>query len=334
MRIAFIADSSSRAGCVVECPESQAEAVWAVQRERQTREAPDKAPAPWAPQRDQACAAPGPAPLGRPAVGPAVPPQSPVQRRSQSPVQAGSVPSGSAYQCHAALPSRPDGVDTAHLARLSFEQQKNLLGERLMRRVPLADAGLAERVVCQLLERDNAELVNLLDSPELLAGVVAEVAPGVSVAPHGVAASGMLQPQLGGRGVGVAVPPPLVVPPTLRPTSHFTSPLPSAAICGFAAVVPPDAFAQPPLSQPFVGGVPQPLLSGCHVPSDSMMPIQNTSSVVASSGSVHPVVAPVAPHLPARVLDAAAFGGARDHTATSSYEIRAAGEQKFLEALK
>eukprot|EP00662_Eupelagonemidae_sp_cell21_P057168 gene57168-biopygen107387 len=111
-------------------------------------------------------------------------------------------------QSQAAFPTHPAGIDASRLSRMSQEQQKNLLGAELLKRVPLADEDLAAKVTGQLLERDNWELLNLLDQPDLLAGVVAELAP----APQGIAAGGSVPPVSGGRGAGLALPMPVGVP--------------------------------------------------------------------------------------------------------------------------
>eukprot|EP00662_Eupelagonemidae_sp_cell21_P029385 gene29385-biopygen111871 len=105
--------------------------------------------------------------------------------------------------------SHPGDVDVVRLARMPQEQQKNVLGAELLKRMPIADATRAAEVTGQLLERDNSELVNLLDRPDLLLGVVAEIAPGECMSPQGVMAETVATPPLrpGGRGLGLAVPP-------------------------------------------------------------------------------------------------------------------------------
>eukprot|EP00662_Eupelagonemidae_sp_cell21_P057021 gene57021-biopygen95700 len=103
----------------------------------------------------------------------------------------------------------PGDVDVVRLARMPQEQQKNVLGAELLKRMPIADATRAAEVTGQLLERDNSELVNLLDRPDLLLGAVAEIAPGECVSPQGVMVEAVAAPPLrpGGRGLGLPVPP-------------------------------------------------------------------------------------------------------------------------------
>ena len=61
---------------------------------------------------------------------------------------------------------------TSNLATLSPEQQKNVLGERLYEHISRAYPQHASKVTGMLLEMDNAEILNLLDStPQLDAKV-------------------------------------------------------------------------------------------------------------------------------------------------------------------
>ncbi|KAJ9443004.1 Polyadenylate-binding protein [Diplonema papillatum] len=66
------------------------------------------------------------------------------------------------------------GVDPSRLATMSQEQQKNLLGERLFSRINDIQPDIAAKITGMLLEMDNAEIINLLDSPELLRSKVTE----------------------------------------------------------------------------------------------------------------------------------------------------------------
>ncbi|KAJ9451210.1 Polyadenylate-binding protein [Diplonema papillatum] len=59
-------------------------------------------------------------------------------------------------------------VDPARLATMSHEGQKNLLGERLFSKIEQVDRHNAAKITGMLLEMDNAEILNLLDSPNLL----------------------------------------------------------------------------------------------------------------------------------------------------------------------
>eukprot|EP01059_Diplonema_ambulator_P011839 TRINITY_DN218_c0_g3_i1.p1 TRINITY_DN218_c0_g3~~TRINITY_DN218_c0_g3_i1.p1 ORF type:complete len:567 (+),score=222.88 TRINITY_DN218_c0_g3_i1:48-1748(+) len=62
------------------------------------------------------------------------------------------------------------GLDPARLVEMPAAEQKNVLGESLFTRIssiPKASASAA-KITGMLLEMDNAEILNLLDSPELL----------------------------------------------------------------------------------------------------------------------------------------------------------------------
>eukprot|EP01065_Artemidia_motanka_P002700 TRINITY_DN1126_c2_g3_i1.p1 TRINITY_DN1126_c2_g3~~TRINITY_DN1126_c2_g3_i1.p1 ORF type:complete len:584 (+),score=285.29 TRINITY_DN1126_c2_g3_i1:89-1753(+) len=68
----------------------------------------------------------------------------------------------------------PAGVDASQLAGMSAEQQKNALGEKLYAKIGETDPANAAKVTGMLLEMDNSEILNLLDSPDLLASKVKE----------------------------------------------------------------------------------------------------------------------------------------------------------------
>eukprot|EP01061_Rhynchopus_euleeides_P016901 TRINITY_DN28246_c0_g1_i1.p2 TRINITY_DN28246_c0_g1~~TRINITY_DN28246_c0_g1_i1.p2 ORF type:complete len:146 (+),score=80.75 TRINITY_DN28246_c0_g1_i1:3-440(+) len=68
----------------------------------------------------------------------------------------------------------PAGVDPSKLATMSPEQQKNLLGEKLFARINEIQPDSAAKITGMLLEMDNSEIINLLDSPELLKSKVVE----------------------------------------------------------------------------------------------------------------------------------------------------------------
>eukprot|EP00754_Rhynchopus_humris_P015534 Rhum_TRINITY_DN14452_c9_g1::Rhum_TRINITY_DN14452_c9_g1_i2::g.92475::m.92475/K13126/PABPC; polyadenylate-binding protein len=65
-------------------------------------------------------------------------------------------------------------LDTARLATMPKEAQKNMLGERLYAKIKQTDQANAAKITGMLLEMDNAEILNLLDSPELLKSKVME----------------------------------------------------------------------------------------------------------------------------------------------------------------
>ncbi|KEG11367.1 poly(A)-binding protein [Trypanosoma grayi] len=54
------------------------------------------------------------------------------------------------------------------LANLTPEQQKNVLGERLYNYIVRVNPSVAAKVTGMLLEMDNSEILNLLDTPGLL----------------------------------------------------------------------------------------------------------------------------------------------------------------------
>eukprot|EP01065_Artemidia_motanka_P008645 TRINITY_DN1435_c0_g1_i1.p2 TRINITY_DN1435_c0_g1~~TRINITY_DN1435_c0_g1_i1.p2 ORF type:complete len:272 (+),score=112.92 TRINITY_DN1435_c0_g1_i1:69-884(+) len=65
-------------------------------------------------------------------------------------------------------------IDPGRLATMSAEQQKNLLGEKLFAKVATVDSVNAAKITGMLLEMDNSEIINLIDSPPLLASKVQE----------------------------------------------------------------------------------------------------------------------------------------------------------------
>merc|ERR1719247_1034075 len=67
------------------------------------------------------------------------------------------------------LPGPPPTEMTASsLAAAPPEQQKQLLGERLFPLISAVEPQLAGKITGMLLELDNGELLNLLESPEAL----------------------------------------------------------------------------------------------------------------------------------------------------------------------
>ena len=70
--------------------------------------------------------------------------------------------------------SNPLEVDTARLATMSKEAQKNMLGEKLYAKIKSTDHQNAAKITGMLLEMDNAEILNLLDSPNQLQQKVSE----------------------------------------------------------------------------------------------------------------------------------------------------------------
>jgi polyadenylate-binding protein len=59
-------------------------------------------------------------------------------------------------------------IDAQYLASLSAEQQKNVLGERLYTYIHKRQPEQSSKITGMLLEMDNSEILNMLDTPELL----------------------------------------------------------------------------------------------------------------------------------------------------------------------
>merc|ERR1712060_273966 len=71
------------------------------------------------------------------------------------------------------MPQRQD-LSAATLAAAPPEQQKQLLGERLFPLIQNTDPHLAGKITGMLLEMDNGELLNLLESPDALTAKIKE----------------------------------------------------------------------------------------------------------------------------------------------------------------
>eukprot|EP01012_Entosiphon_sulcatum_P063183 TRINITY_DN9024_c0_g1_i1.p1 TRINITY_DN9024_c0_g1~~TRINITY_DN9024_c0_g1_i1.p1 ORF type:complete len:632 (+),score=135.54 TRINITY_DN9024_c0_g1_i1:32-1927(+) len=67
-----------------------------------------------------------------------------------------------------------ESISAATLAAMSPDQQKNALGERLFSNISEEHPLLAAKITGMLLEMDNGEILNLLESPQLLRGKVQE----------------------------------------------------------------------------------------------------------------------------------------------------------------
>jgi len=68
----------------------------------------------------------------------------------------------------------PQDITAASLAAAPPEQQKQLLGERLFPLISAVEPQLAGKITGMLLEMDNGELLNLLESPEALNAKIME----------------------------------------------------------------------------------------------------------------------------------------------------------------
>ena len=74
-----------------------------------------------------------------------------------------------------APPARQSGeINAATLAAAPPEQQKQLLGERLFPLIQAVEPTLAGKITGMLLEMDNGELLNLLESPDALNAKIME----------------------------------------------------------------------------------------------------------------------------------------------------------------
>merc|ERR1712127_938220 len=65
-------------------------------------------------------------------------------------------------------------ITASSLAAAPPEQQKQLLGERLFPLISAVEPQLAGKITGMLLEMDNGELLNLLESPEALNAKIME----------------------------------------------------------------------------------------------------------------------------------------------------------------
>merc|ERR1719424_2394632 len=73
-----------------------------------------------------------------------------------------------------APPMAPQEMTASSLAAAPPEQQKQLLGERLFPLISAVEPQLAGKITGMLLEMDNGELLNLLESPEALNAKIME----------------------------------------------------------------------------------------------------------------------------------------------------------------
>mmetsp|Transcript_20027 Transcript_20027/g.59148 ORF Transcript_20027/g.59148 Transcript_20027/m.59148 type:complete len:198 (-) Transcript_20027:102-695(-) len=97
-------------------------------------------------------------------------------------MRAQGMPPGAAAQMAAmqggmpmpAPPQPQEPITPASLAAAPPEQQKQILGERLFPLIHALEPMLAGKITGMLLEMDNGELLNLLESPEALKAKVKE----------------------------------------------------------------------------------------------------------------------------------------------------------------
>ena len=98
--------------------------------------------------------------------------QAPVGIGGPNRLGMGARPMGAPTGMPSAAPM--DTVDPAKLATMTQEGQKNHLGEKLFAKIQATEPQHAAKITGMLLEMDNAEILNLLDSPDLLTQKVRE----------------------------------------------------------------------------------------------------------------------------------------------------------------
>jgi len=83
----------------------------------------------------------------------------------------GMLPNGGMVQNAAPVQSMPmlgEPLDDQALAAADPQMQKNMIGERLYPLIFVHQPQLAGKITGMLLEMDNAELLNLIESPDAL----------------------------------------------------------------------------------------------------------------------------------------------------------------------
>lgn len=80
---------------------------------------------------------------------------------------------GPGMQVGPAMPP-PQEINPSSFAAAPPEQQKQLLGERLFPLIHAVEPHLAGKITGMLLEMDNGELLNLLESPDALRAKIME----------------------------------------------------------------------------------------------------------------------------------------------------------------
>ena len=102
-----------------------------------------------------------------------MPPPPPQQQQQQMPPQTAQQQNDEAAAAAAAA-SASQPLTLSGLANATPAQQRNMLGERLYPLIHASQPQLAGRITGMLLEMDNGELLNLLESPEALRAKIAE----------------------------------------------------------------------------------------------------------------------------------------------------------------
>jgi len=74
-----------------------------------------------------------------------------------------------------AVPGIGEPLDDQALAAADPQMQKNMIGERLYPLIYVHQPQLAGKITGMLLEMDNAELLNLIESPESLMSKVTPI---------------------------------------------------------------------------------------------------------------------------------------------------------------
>jgi polyadenylate-binding protein len=113
-------------------------------------------------------------PRALPGRGAAVKFNSQVRNQGQMPPQ---MMGGQMGQAPAPMPmmgGMGEPLDDQALAQADPQEQKNMIGERLYPLIYHHQPGLAGKITGMLLEMDNAELLNLIESPDALTHKVEE----------------------------------------------------------------------------------------------------------------------------------------------------------------
>ena len=90
------------------------------------------------------------------------------------PANASAAPTPVAGAQQAAPPSTSGGLDLDAFTKLDAQAQKSFIGERLYPSVYEHQPELAGKITGMLLEMDNSELLNLLESPDALLAKIDE----------------------------------------------------------------------------------------------------------------------------------------------------------------
>jgi polyadenylate-binding protein len=96
--------------------------------------------------------------------------------QQRMPMQPGlpMMPQQTRYTQAAPAPPRQSGINAAQLAKMTPEEQKNTLGERLYAKISEMQPVQAAKITGMLLEMDTPEILNVLEDPRTLTQKVQE----------------------------------------------------------------------------------------------------------------------------------------------------------------